>query len=307
VHRAALIDRLRIPPQATARIEWREHRNLPEGQGNEHQECGKSIAIVGGDGRHVDLVVVFLYDLDVARKLDGLGRFEHLIELLKQLFSFAVRNCLISACVFDLFLYQYLRISEHLRLWIYLRHHQPDVGGDRLVLRKILESVPLRDRFKLRLVLGVPLGREIYALVGPNSLTGEDITAIWSEALSRAVRYGGDDLDSLEQRLKTMLPAWYVLDLRLMFSRYQTDGAVATADDIARLTALLSRAPRAPTVPLQRMPPASGRQAEWRLSSGAATASQHAIRRTRMTRDIALFLRLHICPQICRQMCDSGL
>jgi hypothetical protein len=29
-----------------------------------------------------------------------------------------------------------------------------------------------------------------------------------------------------------------------MFSRYQTDGAVATADDIARLTALLSRAPR---------------------------------------------------------------
>jgi uncharacterized protein YbjT (DUF2867 family) len=50
-----------------------------------------------------------------------------------------------------------------------------------------------------------PLGREIYALVGPNSLTGEDITAIWSEALSREVRYGGDDLDSLEQRLKTML------------------------------------------------------------------------------------------------------
>ena len=89
-----------------------------------------------------------------------------------------------------------------------------------------------------------PLGREIYALVGPNSLTGEDITAIWSEALSREVRYGGDDLDSLELRLKTMLPAWYVLDLRLMFSRYQTDGAVATADDIARLTALLSRAPR---------------------------------------------------------------
>jgi hypothetical protein len=64
------------------------------------------------------------------------------------LFSFAVRNCLISACLFDRFLYQYLRISEHLRLWIYLRHHQPDVGGDRLVLRKILESVPLRDRFK---------------------------------------------------------------------------------------------------------------------------------------------------------------
>ena len=48
----------------------------------------------------------------------------------------------------------------------------------------------------------------------------------------------------MEKRLKTMLPAWHALDLRLMFSRYQTDGAVATADDIAHLTKLLGRAPR---------------------------------------------------------------
>jgi hypothetical protein len=48
----------------------------------------------------------------------------------------------------------------------------------------------------------------------------------------------------MEQRMKTMLPAWHALDLRLMFSRYQTDGAVATADDIRRLTGLLGRAPR---------------------------------------------------------------
>ena len=41
-----------------------------------------------------------------------------------------------------------------------------------------------------------------------------------------------------------MLPAWHALDLRLMFSRYQTDGAVATADDVAHLTRLLGRAPR---------------------------------------------------------------
>ena len=41
-----------------------------------------------------------------------------------------------------------------------------------------------------------------------------------------------------------MMPAWHALDLRLMISRYQTDGAVAMADDIARLTALLGRAPR---------------------------------------------------------------
>lgn len=89
-----------------------------------------------------------------------------------------------------------------------------------------------------------PLPRETYAMVGPDSLTGDAVAAIWEEALGRAIRYGGDDLDLLEQQLKTMLPAWHALDLRLMFSRYQTDGAVAGADDIARLTRLLGRPPR---------------------------------------------------------------
>jgi uncharacterized protein YbjT (DUF2867 family) len=89
-----------------------------------------------------------------------------------------------------------------------------------------------------------PLGRETYALVGPDSLTGADLAAIWSEELGRAVRYGGDDLVVLEQRLKSMLPAWHALDLRLMFARYQTEGAIATKSDIDHLTKLLGRAPR---------------------------------------------------------------
>ena len=89
-----------------------------------------------------------------------------------------------------------------------------------------------------------PLGREIYDLVGPESLTGDSIAAIWSEALHRPVRYGGDDLVMLENRLKSMLPSWHALDLCLMFARYQMDGAVATAAEVARLTALLGRAPR---------------------------------------------------------------
>jgi len=89
-----------------------------------------------------------------------------------------------------------------------------------------------------------PLPRETYALVGPDNLTGEKLAAIWSEALGRAIRYGGDDLAMMEQRLKAMMPAWHALDLRLMVGRYQTDGAVATADDLARLTALLGHRPR---------------------------------------------------------------
>ena len=89
-----------------------------------------------------------------------------------------------------------------------------------------------------------PLPRETYALVGPDSLTGEAVAAIWSEALGRPVRYGGNDLGVMEQRMKTMLPSWHAMDLRLMLHRYQTDGAVGSAADLARLTALLGRPPR---------------------------------------------------------------
>ncbi len=39
-----------------------------------------------------------------------------------------------------------------------------------------------------------PLPRETYELVGPDALTADSITAIWSDALGREIRYGGDDL-----------------------------------------------------------------------------------------------------------------
>jgi len=89
-----------------------------------------------------------------------------------------------------------------------------------------------------------PLGREIFTLAGPDALTGESIAAIWSEALGSTIRYGGDDLNVMEKQLKTSMPAWHALDLRLMIGRYQTNGAVATAADLARLTSLLGHAPR---------------------------------------------------------------
>jgi uncharacterized protein YbjT (DUF2867 family) len=89
-----------------------------------------------------------------------------------------------------------------------------------------------------------PLPHEVYDLVGPDTLTREAVAAIWSEALGRPVRYGGDDLVAMEQRMKAMLPGWHALDLRLMFQRYQSDGAAADPAAIERLTALLGRAPR---------------------------------------------------------------
>jgi uncharacterized protein YbjT (DUF2867 family) len=81
--------------------------------------------------------------------------------------------------------------------------------------------------------------------VGPDVLNGEALAAIWSEALGRAIRYGGDDLEGMEQRAKAFSPAWLAYDLKLMMRRYQTDGAAATAADLHRLTSLLGRSPRA--------------------------------------------------------------
>jgi len=89
-----------------------------------------------------------------------------------------------------------------------------------------------------------PLPRQTYTLGGPDALTGEALAALWSEALGRQIRYGGDDLAAMEQRLKGAMPAWQALDLRLMTGRYQSDGAVASAEDVTRLAGLLGHAPR---------------------------------------------------------------
>lgn len=89
-----------------------------------------------------------------------------------------------------------------------------------------------------------PLPREIVELVGPDVLTGDMLATLWSEILGRPIAYAGDDLEGLEQRLKSFGPAWLAYDMKLMMRRYQEDGAVAADEDLVRLTALLGHAPR---------------------------------------------------------------
>lgn len=89
-----------------------------------------------------------------------------------------------------------------------------------------------------------PLPRETYELSGPDALTGELLAGIWSDTLHRPVHYAGNNLDAFEHNIKAFAPAWKAWDMRAMMARYQRDGAVATASDIARLTALLGRPPR---------------------------------------------------------------
>jgi len=89
-----------------------------------------------------------------------------------------------------------------------------------------------------------PLPRETIDVVGPDVLSGTAIAGIWSEVLGKPIHYGGDDTASIEQRMKAIMPAWHALDMRLMLDRYQSDGAAATDEELAKFTHALGRAPR---------------------------------------------------------------
>lgn len=86
-----------------------------------------------------------------------------------------------------------------------------------------------------------PLPLERINLVGPDTLTGSDVAAIWSDVLGRKVTYGGDDTAPFEQNLRQFMPPWMAYDMRLMSERFQSDGMVPEAGDVERLAALLGR------------------------------------------------------------------
>ncbi|MBY2968071.1 NmrA/HSCARG family protein [Rhizobium leguminosarum] len=86
-----------------------------------------------------------------------------------------------------------------------------------------------------------PLALDRINLVGPQTLTGTDIAAIWSDVLARPIHYGGDNTEGFEQNLKQFMPAWMAYDMRLMGERFLTDGMLPEAGDVERLTKLLGR------------------------------------------------------------------
>jgi uncharacterized protein YbjT (DUF2867 family) len=86
-----------------------------------------------------------------------------------------------------------------------------------------------------------PLPLERINLVGPDTLTGPDVAAIWSAVLGRRIAYGGDDTIGFEQNLRKFMPSWMAFDMRLMSERFLSDGMIPEAGDVERLTALLGR------------------------------------------------------------------
>jgi len=85
------------------------------------------------------------------------------------------------------------------------------------------------------------LPSEMINLVGPDTLTGTGVAAIWSEVLGRPVAYGGDDPSGFEAQMASFMPSWMAYEMRLMAERYVTDGMIPQTGDVERLTSLLGR------------------------------------------------------------------
>lgn len=82
---------------------------------------------------------------------------------------------------------------------------------------------------------------ETINLVGPDTLTGADVAAIWTDVLGRPVAYGGDDPAGFERAMASVMPGWMAYEMRLMAERYVSDGLLPEPGDVERLTGLLGR------------------------------------------------------------------
>jgi uncharacterized protein YbjT (DUF2867 family) len=86
-----------------------------------------------------------------------------------------------------------------------------------------------------------PLPHNRISLVGPDTLTGADVAAIWSDVLGRPIAYPGEDTAGFEANLRGIMPSWMAFDMRLMAERFATIGMVPRAGDVERLTEMLGR------------------------------------------------------------------
>ncbi|TCV97087.1 uncharacterized protein YbjT (DUF2867 family) [Luteibacter rhizovicinus] len=89
------------------------------------------------------------------------------------------------------------------------------------------------------------LPRQVIELVGPEPVTATGVAKIWSDILGKPIVAPKPDADAFEAKLVSFgFPSWTARDIRLMTSRFQLDGMVATKEAVAKMTALLGHAPR---------------------------------------------------------------
>ncbi len=134
--------------------------------------------------------------------------------------------------------------NEHMIKDVILQHgvYPMPIGGKGIAMvdaRDIAEVAAIELVRRERAPAKLPLAT--INMVGPDTLTGAEVAAIWSDVLGRLVAYGGDDPTGFEQNLATFMPKWMAYEMRLMAERYVSDGMIPEAGDVARLTGMLGR------------------------------------------------------------------
>ncbi|QOY90631.1 SDR family oxidoreductase [Paludibaculum fermentans] len=112
-----------------------------------------------------------------------------------------------------------------------------ELGLNRVDVRDIAEAVAIS--------LTAPgHAGQTYSLVGADALTGERTAEIYSDVLGRPVQYVGADLEGWAAAAAGTMPAWQVLDLKMMYDHFLRHGLRATQAEVSTLVGLLGRAPR---------------------------------------------------------------
>jgi uncharacterized protein YbjT (DUF2867 family) len=109
-----------------------------------------------------------------------------------------------------------------------------------------LHRVDVRDIGEAAAIALTSSGHEgqTYDIVGPEAHTGRSTADVWSRALGRPVRYGGDDLEAWEKQSLQYMPDWAVFDFKHMYAFFQEKGLKASPEAIERQTKLLGHSPR---------------------------------------------------------------
>jgi uncharacterized protein YbjT (DUF2867 family) len=127
---------------------------------------------------------------------------------------------------------------------VVLRHgvYPMPIGGKGIAMvdaRDIAEVAAIELLRRVGSAAKLPV--ETINLVGPDTLTGESVAAIWSDVLGRPIVYGGDDPSGFEANMAQFMPKWTAYEMRLMAERYVSDGMLPEPGDVERLTRLLGR------------------------------------------------------------------
>ena len=109
-------------------------------------------------------------------------------------------------------------------------------GAAMVDIRDIAEVAALelikRDRATER------LPRDLIDISGPEILTADALTAIWTDVLGKPIAYAGDDLKAFEKQIGAHLPAEMAYDTTLMFDAWQKIGVQPMPGAVDRLVAM---------------------------------------------------------------------